>query len=42
VDAGDDGVPFGAQHVLHLHGFDHGERLTGLDGLAGLDFAYRQ
>ena len=32
-----DGVALGAQHVLHLHRLDHGERLAGLDLLALLD-----
>src|SRR5205823_206826 len=30
-------VAFGAQHVLHLHGLDHGERLAGLDLLPLID-----
>ncbi len=31
MDALDHPVAIGAQHVLHLHGLDHGERFAGLD-----------
>ena len=37
MDGGDDPVAVGAQHVLHLHGFDHRQFLAGLDRLARLD-----
>jgi len=37
VDLTDRAVLFGRQHVLHLHRFDDGERLAGLDLLALLD-----
>ena len=37
VDLGDRAVAAGAQLVLHLHRFDHDERLARADRVAGLD-----
>ena len=38
-DGLDDGALFGAQRVFHLHGFDGGKGLAGLDLIADIDQA---
>ena len=35
VDRFDHAVPFGAQHIFHLHGFDDGQFLSAFDFLSG-------